>query len=138
MPEKFKSFFKRCRDLILYGIFGVLTTAVNYLVYLPLYNLTELPAAVSNAAAWLISVIFAFWTNKAFVFHSRDWSAGVVLPELWKFVGCRILSGILETAVILLTVDILQWNGNIWKLIVSGAVIILNYFASKLLIFKNK
>ena len=59
------------------------------------------------------------------------------MPELGKFVGCRAASGGLETVLILLTVDILGWNGNIWKLIISVLVVILNYVSSKLLVFRK-
>ena len=81
---------------------------------------------------------FAYLTNKPFVFKSHDWSAKTVLPELAKFVTCRIGSGALETIFLLLTVDILAWNGNWMKLITSVLVVILNYFASKLLVFTKK
>ena len=60
-----------------------------------------------------------------------------VLPELGKFVGCRIGSGLLETGILALSVDLLNWNGNVWKLITSVLVVVLNYVASKLIIFKK-
>lgn len=124
-------------DVVVYLVFGVLTTVVNYLVYLPLYNWMGISAAVSNIAAWVVAVAFAFLTNKPFVFQSHDWSRKTVLPELSKFVSCRVASGAMETAIIFLTVDLMQWNGNIWKLITSVLVVILNYFASKLLVFRK-
>ena len=124
-------------DVVVYLVFGVLTTVVNYLVYLPLYNWMGISAAVSNIAAWVIAVAFAFVTNKPFVFQSHDWSRKTVLPELSKFVSCRVASGAMETAIIFLTVDLMQWDGNIWKLITSVLVVILNYFASKFLVFRK-
>lgn len=132
------SLLKKYWDVITYLFFGVLTTAVNYLVYLPVYNLLGLSAALSNAIAWVVAVAFAYLTNKPFVFKSHDWSAKTVIPELTKFVSCRIASGAMETGILLLTVDILHWNGNIWKLLTSVLVVILNYFGSKLLVFKKK
>ena len=81
---------------------------------------------------------FAFLTNKPFVFKSHDWSMKTVGPELTKFVACRIGSGVMEVAIIWLTVDILCWNGNWMKIVVSVLVIILNYIGSKLLVFKNQ
>lgn len=124
-------------DMVIYLVFGVLTTVVNYLVYLPLYNLAGCSAAVSNVIAWAAAVAFAYLTNKPFVFHSHDWSLGTVIPELGKFVSCRLTSGAMETAIIFLTVDMLGWNGNIWKLVTSVLVVIFNYFASKLLVFRK-
>lgn len=137
MIEKIKSLIQKYWDVITYLIFGVLTTVVNYLVYLPVYNLLGLSAAVSNAIAWVVAVAFAYLTNKPFVFKSHDWSAKTVIPELTKFVSCRVASGLMETLILLVTVDILHWNGNIWKLVTSVLVVILNYFGSKLLVFKK-
>ena len=133
-----KDLIKKHWDLITYLVFGVLTTVVNYLVYLPCYNWLYLSGALSNVIAWVAAVAFAYLTNKPFVFKSHDWSMKVVLPELTKFVGCRVGSGLLETAIIFVTVDVLGWNGNIIKIITSVLVVILNYVASKLVVFRKK
>ena len=125
-------------DVLSYLFFGGLTTAVNYIVYLPCYNWLHLSASVSNVIAWVVAVAFAYVTNKPFVFKSHDWSAKTVWPELTKFVGCRVGSGALETAIIFVTVDVLAWDGNWMKLITSVLVVILNYFASKVLVFRKK
>lgn len=138
MKRKLLQLWETYADAIPYLIFGVLTTLVNYVVYLPVYNLLGLSAAVSNAIAWVAAVAFAFLTNKPFVFKSHDWSRNVVIPELTKFVSCRIASGIMETAIIFLAVDTLGRNGNIWKLVTSVLVVILNYFGSKLLVFRKE
>lgn len=138
MVKKLLQLVKDHWDVVSYLFFGVLTTLVNYAVYLPLYNWADLSATASNAIAWVVAVAFAFLTNKPFVFGSRDWSAKVLWPELTKFVGCRIGSGLAETAIIFVTVDLLAWNGNLWKLLTSVLVVILNYIASKLFVFKNK
>ena len=136
--KKIKALIVQYWEVLSYLIFGVLTTVVNYLVYLPVYNLLGLSAALSNAIAWVVAVAFAYLTNKPFVFKSHDWSAKTVIPELTKFVGCRVASGAAETLILLVTVDILCWNGNIWKLVTSVLVVILNYFASKLVVFRKK
>lgn len=136
--EKLRKLLRKYHDILTYMIFGGLTTLVNYAVYLPCYNLLYLSATVSNVLAWVVSVLFAFVTNKIFVFHSGSWSSQVLWPELTKFVGCRLGSGLLETAVLFLTVDLLQWNGNWVKLIISIAVVLMNYFASKWLVFRNR
>lgn len=137
MFSSIRELIKKHWDIVSYLFFGVLTTAVNYIVYLPLYNLLHFSATLSNCIAWVAAVAFAFLTNKPFVFKSHDWSAGTVLPELTKFVGCRLGSGIAETLIIFLTVDILAWNGNLMKLFTSVLVVILNYVASKLLVFRK-
>ena len=133
-----KKLFQKYADVLSYLFFGVLTTAVNYLVYLPCYNLLGWSAGLSNVLAWIVAVAFAFLTNKPFVFKSHDWSAKTLLPELTKFVGCRIGSGVLETAIIWLTVDTLYWSSLWMKIFTSILVIVLNYFFSKFLIFVKK
>ena len=132
-----RDFIRKHYDILAYLFFGGLTTAVNYLVYLPCFNLLHFPGAVSNAIAWVAAVAFAFLTNKPFVFKSHDWSLKVVLPELGKFLGCRIGSGVLETAIIFAFVDMLHWDGNLMKLATSVLVVVLNYFGSKFLVFKK-
>ena len=137
MMGKLRVLILKHYDILAYLFFGVLTTVVNYIVYLPCYNLLHLSAAVSNAIAWVAAVAFAYLTNKPFVFKSYDWSAKTVVPELTKFVGSRIASGALETVIIFVTVDLLLWNGNIMKLVTSVLVVVMNYVASKLLVFKK-
>lgn len=138
MAQKIRKLIEKYGDILSYLFFGVLTTVVNYVVYLPCYNILGFSAAVSNGIAWVIAVAFAYLTNKPFVFKSNDWSAGTVLPELAKFVGCRVGSGLLETGILFLTADILGWNGNLWKLLTSVLVVVLNYIGSKLLVFRKK
>ena len=136
--KKLLDLLKKYRDVLVYVIFGGLTTVVNYLVYLPCYNLAGMSATLSNVLAWIAAVAFAYVTNKPFVFRSHDWSMQTVGPELAKFIGCRLGSGLLETGLIVLTVDLLHWNGNWMKLILSVVVVILNYVSSKLLVFRKK
>ena len=136
--KKILNFLKKYQEIISYLFFGGLTTLVNYAVYLPCYNWLHLSGAVSNVIAWIVAVAFAYLTNKPFVFKSHDWSARTVVPELVSFVGCRIGSGLLETAIIFVTVDRIGWNGNLIKIITSILVVILNYMASKLVVFRKK
>ena len=137
MIPKIKELLKKYRSEIIYLIFGVLTTLVNYLVYIPCLHYLK-SASVSNSIAWVFAVIFAYLTNKPFVFESHDWSIEVVAPEFVKFIGTRVASWLVETGILFLTVDTLQWNGIVWKLITSVLVVILNYVGSKLLVFRRK
>ncbi len=138
MLDFIKKLIKKYWDVVPYVFFGVLTTVVNYAIYLPCLNIFGLGAAVSNCISWIGSVIFAFLTNKPFVFGSHDWSRKTVVPEFIKFIATRISSGVLETGILLVTVDLLGGNGNIWKLITQVLVIIINYVGSKLLVFRKK
>ncbi len=137
MFDKIRALLAKYQDVISYLIFGVLTTVVNFLVYYPLTNILGLDATFSNVIAWAVSVAFAFVTNKPFVFKSHDWSAKVVVPELYKFVGTRVGSGALETVMIFLLVNLLRSDGNVVKLVVSVLVVIINYVGSKLIVFRK-
>ena len=134
---KILNLFKKHRNVVLYLVFGALTTLVNFLVYLPLYNYLGYSTVVCNVLAWLAAVAVAFLTNKPFVFDSHDWSTAVVWKELISFLGCRIGSGVLETLILLVTVDCFRLNGNFWKLVTSVFVVILNYIFSKWIIFRK-
>ena len=136
--KKIIELMKKHWDIVVYLFFGGLTTVVNYVVYLPCYNWLGLSSVLSNIIAWAVSVAFAFLTNKPWVFNSHDWAAKTVLPELTKFVTCRLGSGALETGILAVTVDFLGWNGNWMKLLVSILVVILNYLSSKLVAFRKK
>lgn len=139
-----KALVKKHREVIIYLLIGALTTLVNFVIYLPLLWWAKLPASASNAIAWPIVIIFAYVTNKVYVFRSKEWSFRVIGPEFLKFVGCRIASGVFETVFLALTIDLpaladIQWYGLVMKIVASIGVVILNYIGSKLLVFrKNK
>ncbi len=135
--KSIKGLIQKYWDILSYLFFGVLTTVVNYIVYLPLLNILHWPASVCNMIAWVAAVAFAYLTNKPFVFKSHDWSRQTVIPELTKFVSCRVASGAMETGILLVTVDLLGWNGNLWKLATSVLVVVLNYVFSKLIVFRK-
>ena len=122
--------------MIVYIFFGVLTTLVNYAAFFALFNIVELSGLLSNIISWAVAVVFAFLTNKPFVFRSNDWSSATLIPELFKFIGCRIGSGLLETGIIFLTVDVLSWDGNLMKILTGILVVVLNYLSSKTIVFK--
>ena len=130
--------FEKYRDVLIYLFFGALTTLVNYLFYFPLYNWLFCSAAFSNVIAWAVAVAFAYHTNKPFVFQSNDWSRHVLVPELIKFISCRIGSGLIETLALWILVDLMKWNGNGVKLVVSVLVVVLNYISSKWIVFNKK
>ena len=104
--DKIRVLLEKYWDILAYLFFGVLTTAVNYLVYLPCFNLLHMSASWSNIIAWVVAVAFAYLTNKPWVFKSHDWSRQTVIPELTKFVGCRVGSGALETGIIPPTINL--------------------------------
>lgn len=136
--DKLRALFTKYYDVITYLFFGVLTTVVNFLIYLPLFYWLGISATISTIIAWVISVTFAFVTNKPFVFRSHDWSAKTLLPEIRNFVVCRIGSGLLDVGLCFVIIDLLQWENIMFKVAISVLVVILNYVGSKLLVFKKK
>ena len=126
------------RETITYLIFGVLTTAINYGIYHLMDKFTELEPVVYNIVAWTVAVIFAFFTNKLFVFESKSFKSTVVFREFLTFVSARIISLLLEEAFLALTVKVMGIHELIAKVIISVIVVIVNYFASKFLVFRKK
>ena len=132
-----KRLWEKFRPIIIYGIVGCMATAINIGVYLLCYKLLFIPNVPSNIIAWIISVLFAFITNKLFVFESKDMSRSVFLNELWKFVLARISTGMIDVLIMFITVDVMDLNAAVWKVISNIIVIIGNYILSNYLVFSK-
>lgn len=143
MIKKGLEVIKKYKEVIAYLIFGVMTTVVNWIVY-SLCVQVGIGINVSNCAAWLVAVLFAFVTNKLFVFESKKTTIKEVVKEFWKFIVARLATGTIE----ILGLPLLMWlnfdyslfgvEGLFTKVIVSVVVIILNYVFSKLFVFSKK
>lgn len=125
------------KKITAYMVFGILTTVVNVAVYYICYQILKIPNIYSTAAAWCMAVVFAFLTNKPFVFESRNWSQKTVAAEAVRFFGCRALTGVLELALMFLLVDILALQGTVMKIFTNIIVIMLNYIAGKYFVFDS-
>ena len=133
-----KNLFIKYKEIIMYLIFGVLTTLVSLVTY---YTLTAtilnasnaIELQIANIIAWIISVLFAFFTNKIFVFESKN----STLKELPKFFGLRIITLFLDMLIMYLGVTVMLFNHKIMKLISEVIVIVSNYIFSKLVVFKK-
>ena len=136
--EKIISLIKKHKSFISYGIFGVLTTVVNIVTYNLCYYQMGISNTLSNIAAWILAVTFAYLTNKAWVFESRSWAWEILRREIPAFVSCRLATGILDLVIMYLCVDVMLWNAMLMKLMSNILVILLNYIFSKLVIFKKK
>lgn len=128
---------KKQKEMIAYLFFGGLTTIINLLVYHCSYWFLGLNNVKSTVAAWLVSVLFAFITNKFFVFNYRTASIKTISYESVKFFLSRLTTGIIEVILMYIFVDLLLANGSVMKLTTNVIVIILNYAASKLFVFTN-
>lgn len=129
---------KKYRSLISYGIFGVLSTIVNIGTYYLCYDVNGMSNVLSNILAWIAAVLFAFVTNKLWVFESKSLAPKVVLYEFTTFMGCRGATGAMDLAIMYVCVDILLMPALVMKVLSNILVIILNYVFSKLIIFKKK
>lgn len=149
MMKKIINLFKQYKEIILYIVFGVLTTLVNFVIFVICNNLLGKELYLfNNAIAWIISVIFAYITNKIFVFDSKNTSVKVLLKEGLAFLTARIFSFLLEEFFMWLFIDKFNFDNYsltianititgqiITKIILAVIVVILNYFFSKFFIF---
>ena len=134
--EILRELFKKYREQIAYLFFGGLTTLVNWGAYALLTGFCEsLNKSLANAIAWLAAVLFAFFTNKFFVF--RHASGEHIFREFLAFFGARVLSGLVEIGGFALLVDGLHQSDWLVKIAISVFVVIANYVLSKFLIFKK-
>ena len=135
--EKILSLYRKYKEVINYIIFGILTTAVNFGVYFICINILGIHYIYANIVAWFLSVIFAYVTNRIYVFKKVNFSPVAVIREIVLFFGARFLSGAIETASLFIMVDLLKSGEGIAKVIVAVVVVVLNYIFSKLIVFKK-
>lgn len=131
------SLIKKHKSFIAYGVFGVLTTLVNITTYNCCYNQLGISNTVSNVLAWILAVVFAYITNKMWVFNSKSWQWFVLKREITSFISCRLATGIMDIVIMFICVDILGWHAMLMKILSNIVVIVLNYIFSKLIIFKK-
>lgn len=151
MIEKVKKLYEKYKEIILYGIFGVITTVANFVVFLIATKLFgEELVLVNNALAWIAGVVVAFVTNKLFVFKSKSWIPKTAVKEFAEFVAARLVSFGFEEFGMWLCITVLHLSDKslslfafsvsgqiIVKFFLSIVVVILNYFFSKFFIFKK-
>ncbi len=130
--------WEKYRDMILYLVFGVVTTAVNVVTYHVCFAVLGVPNIPSVVIAWVLSVAVAYITTKLGVFRSRSFAPAVLWPELGKFVAARGFTGVLDLGIMFVGVDLLGGPGTVLKLGSNVLVVVLNYIFSKWLIFKDR
>ena len=154
MIGKLKALFARYREQISYLIFGVATTAVNWIVYyllmlVPFFASGEntfaafgqtyrLGYLIANALAFVAAVVFSYWANRNFVFGNKVHGAGAVLKQFLLFAGTRLLSFGIEEALMFVSVEFVGMGEKLAKIPVAVIVVILNYVFGKLLVFRKK
>lgn len=133
-----KELYTKYKSIILYLFFGGCTTLINIICYYVLYNLLSVANVPSTILAWAVSVVFAFVTNRRYVFEQNDNTFRRRLRDFFSFVSCRVATGVLDVIIMYLAVDRMHWNSLLWKIVSNIIVIILNYVASKYLVFTKK
>lgn len=125
---------KITREIFMYVFFGVLTTIINTVSYWVLYYGINLSNTISTIFSWFLAVVFAYVTNKLWVFEKGNKST---LKEACEFFLSRISTGILDLLIMFIGVELLLFEGGIIKILSNVVVIILNYLLSKLFVFKK-
>jgi len=147
MIQKLCKLYHTYQEAIDYLFWGGMTTVVSWGSYsLFVLLLQGLDSVVfwANILSWVCAVLFAFITNKLWVFQSKSWAAGILFPELTKFLSSRVATGVFEMIAVpaLVAIGLKQTifgiDGMVSKILVSVVVVILNYILSKLFVFKNK
>ena len=148
-----KKLWDKFHEIIMYLIFGVATTVVSWVTFalftkivptISFLGITIEHTTSANVLSWVCAVIFAYVTNKLWVFDSKSWNLKLVAKELGLFVSSRLATGVIEWVGLPLLIKfgvdqaILGIEGMLAKIIVSVIVVILNYVFSKLFIFKDK
>ena len=135
-----KELFNKYKEIIMYLIFGVLTTVISLIVYYALtYTIlnpnNSIYLQIANILSWIAGVLFAYFTNRKYVFESKNKNK---LKEFASFVGARVTTLILDMLIMGVGVSLLHGNDKILKLISQVLVIVGNYVLSKLIVFKKK
>ena len=129
-----KNLIQKNKEIIMYLVFGVLTTVVNIVVYYIFSNLLHMNYLFSNAMAWFLSVLFAYVTNRKYVFDSKN---NQIIKEAISFFGSRLATGIMDMMLMWFLVNFNIVNDVVAKVVVNVIVVILNYILSKLVVFKK-
>lgn len=133
----FRRYFKKYKDIIPYLFFGVCTTIVNVVSYWMCAHILSLDVLISTVIAWFLAVLFAYITNRKWVFCSDASGLKEIFKEACSFYGCRLATGIIDWGCMFVFVNLIGFDDVIVKTLANVLVIILNYLASKLIIFRG-
>ena len=132
-----KGLYEKYKDVIPYLFFGGCTTVVNVVTSGVLAHGVKVGTMPSTIIAWVIAVFFAYITNRRGVCHSEAKTSKEVIREIFSFLGCRITTGVVDWACMYIFTDVFKFNDIFVKISANVLVIILNYVASKLIIFRR-
>ncbi|MCI6189758.1 MAG: GtrA family protein [Clostridium sp.] len=125
------------KEIIMYLVFGILTTVINIISYFLFSNVLGFNKMLSNVIAWILSVLFAYITNKLFVFKSKEYGFNKLKKEITSFFSVRVFSLLVDMFIMWLGINILNINDMVIKIISNVIVVLINYIFSKILVFKS-
>ena len=143
MNSRIDEIYQKNQEVILYLVFGVATTVINWSSYALLVKHAHMSIFWGNAISWIAATLFAFITNKLWVFMSKSMHPSVLVKEFVLFVSTRVGTGAFEVIAVPGLVSLglnqafLNVRGFAAKILVSVIVVILNYILSKLVIFRD-
>lgn len=135
--NKLVNIYNRYREQILYLVFGGLTTLISIITYAVFTELADINILIANILSWIISVAVAYATNKSVVFRSDKKGAAQVLNEALSFYAGRLLTLLIEEAILFVFIDLAKLPNMPVKIIAQIIIIVLNYIISKVFIFKK-
>lgn len=135
--NKLVNIYNRYREQILYLVFGGLTTLISIITYAVFTELADINILIANILSWIISVAVAYATNKSVVFRSDKKGVAQVLTEALSFYAGRLLTLLIEEAILFVFIDLAKLPNMPVKIIAQIIIIVLNYIISKVFIFKK-
>ena len=129
--------YKKHEEGINYLIFGFLAFVLNYILYFIFADTIVMHYMAATVLSWLLTVVFAYWTNRTFVFKSQNKGTTSLVREFLSFIGARVATEVLEIVLMYVMVTLLSINDKISKLVCQTIVILANYVLSKIWIFKD-
>ena len=136
-PSYLKRFINYNKHIVLYFVFGVLTTVVNLISFYIFAEILQIETIPATIWAWVVAVAFAFITNRLYVFESTAKTHAAILREAILFFIARLVTLGIEVFIMWLSVDVCGQNKLIWKVICNIIVIIVNYTLSKAVVFSS-
>lgn len=137
--KKILELYKKYKEVVNYLIFGGLSTLVNFVSYYIFARTLNIDEVISSGLSWFCAVLFAYVTNKLFVFETKKSNKKEVIKEMLSFFLARVISGALcDVGTFALMIKVLGINDIIAKLVTQVMVIIVNYLFSKLIVLKKE
>lgn len=130
--------YRKHKEAIDYLFWGGVAFILSMILFYLFANVMNIYEQIANIISWIICVIFTYLTNRTFVFCSKVRGLKNIFKEFKDFVTARVLTLVMENIILFVMIDLLSVNNMISKLVGQFAVIVSNYFLSKLWIFKNK